>query len=140
MLCGRVDSEGPFTPTHQAEVAGAQGGTVIQSYRFGQIQIDGKLYRDDVKLFGHRVVPDWWRAQGHLVQIEDVQDLLGAKPEVCVFGTGASGMMRVADTVRSAIEKRGIEVVIEPTESACHTYNRLLEKGKSVVAGFHLTC
>ena len=113
---------------------------MIQSYRFGRIQIHGQLYRDDVKLFGPRVVPDWWRAKGHLVQIDDVQDLLKAKPEVCVFGTGASGMMRVSDTVRSEMEKRGIRVVIEPTESACHTYNRLLEEGKSVVAGFHLTC
>jgi len=113
---------------------------VIQSYRFGQIQINGKLYRDDVKLLGDRVVPDWWRAQGHLVRIEDVQDLLEANPEICVFGTGASGMMQVSNTVKSEIEKRGIKVVIEPTESACHTYNRLLQEGKSVVAGFHLTC
>ena len=34
----------------------------IQSYRFGHIQIDGKDYRNDVKLIGKRVVSEWWRS------------------------------------------------------------------------------
>ena len=112
----------------------------IQSYRFGHIQIDGKDYRNDVKLFGERVVPDWWRTQGHLVEMRDVQDLLNADAEICIFGTGAYGSMRVSDAVQSAFQKRGIEVLIQTTESACTLYSRLLQDGKKVVAGFHLSC
>jgi len=113
---------------------------VIESYRFGYIEIDGKDYRNDVKLIGERVVPDWWRAQGHLVETKDVQDLLNADAEICVFGTGAYGSMRVSETAKSALQGRSIEVLIEKTESACNTYNRLLKAGKKVVAGLHLSC
>ncbi|NVM23695.1 MAG: hypothetical protein HWN68_18195 [Desulfobacterales bacterium] len=112
----------------------------IQSYRFGHIEIDGKAYAKDVKLIGEKVAPNWWRSTGHRVEISDVEDLLAADAEVCVFGTGASGLVRVSEAVKSAFESRGMKVLIERTESACNTYNRLTEEGKKVVAGFHLTC
>lgn len=112
----------------------------IQSYRFGHIQIDGKDYRNDVKLIGERVFPDWWRSEGHLVETRDVQDLLNADPEICIFGTGAYGSMRVSEAARSEFRKQGVEVLIEKTESACNTYSRLLQDGKKVVGGFHLSC
>jgi hypothetical protein len=113
---------------------------LIESYRFGSIEIDGKIYKNDVKLIGNRVESDWWRSQGHLVQMADVQDLLKANAEFYVFGTGAYGAMKVSDAVKSELESRGSKVVIEPTEPACDTYNKLLKEGKSVVAGFHLSC
>lgn len=112
----------------------------IESYRFGAIEIDGKVYRDDVKLVGDRVVPGWWRSRGHLVEPKDVKDLLSADAAVCIFGTGAYGAMRVAEAVKSAFESRGIEVLEERTESACNTYNRLIKEGMKVAAGFHLSC
>jgi hypothetical protein len=112
----------------------------IQSYRFGYVQIDGKDYRNDVKLIGERVVPDWWRTRGHLVEMRDVQDLLNADAEICIFGTGAYGSMRVSEAVQSEFQNRGIEVLIQKTESACALYGRLLQDGKKVVAGFHLSC
>ena len=112
----------------------------IQSYHFGHIQIDGKAYRDDVKLVGDKVVPSWWRSRGHLVEPNDVKDLLSADAEVCIFGTGAYGAMRVSEAVKSAFEARGVKVLAERTESACNTYNRLTKQGKKIVAGFHLSC
>jgi hypothetical protein len=113
---------------------------VIQAYRFGHIEINGKAYRNDVKLIGAKVIPEWWRGQGHLVEMKDVQDLLKADAEICIFGTGAYGSMRVSESVRSAFQDRGIKVVMKQTEPACHTYNQLIETGKKVVAGLHLTC
>jgi hypothetical protein len=74
------------------------------------------------------------------VEVKDVQDLLEADAEICIFGTGAYGSMRVSESVRSDLKDRGVEVVTEQTESACHTYNRLLDSGRKVVAGLHLTC
>jgi hypothetical protein len=112
----------------------------IESYRFGYIEIDDKAYRDDVKLVGGRVVPGWWRSSGHFVDLKDVQDLLDAEAEVCIFGTGAYGSMRVSDEVKSAFESRNVKVLVEKTELACNTYNRLAEGGKKVIAGFHLSC
>ncbi len=112
----------------------------IESYRFGHIQIDGKAYGDDVKLVGDKVVAGWWRSSGHFVDLKDVKDLLSAATEVCIFGTGAYGGMRVSEAVRSAFESRNVQVVVERTESACETYNQLSREGKKVVAGFHLSC
>jgi hypothetical protein len=112
----------------------------IQSYRFGHIQIDGKAYQNDVKLIGDTVVPDWWRSKGHHVGPDDVRDLLSSNAEVCIFGTGAYGALRVSEEVQAAFESRGVQVLTEKTESACQTYNRLVQEGKKVVAGFHLSC
>jgi hypothetical protein len=112
----------------------------IQSYEFGHIQIDGKAYRNDVKLIGNAVVPQWWRSQGHYVALQDAKDLLAAEAEVCIFGTGAYGSMRVSTAVKSAFEDRGVKVVTDKTPSACDLYNRLAKEGKKVIAGFHLTC
>jgi len=112
----------------------------IQSYRFGAIEIDGKVYKDDVKLVGDRVIAGWWRSRGHLVEPKDVKDLLGADASVCIFGTGAYGAMRVSDAVKSAFEGCGVKVLVEKTESACYTYNRFIKEGKKVVAGLHLSC
>jgi len=112
----------------------------IQSYRFGHIKIDGKAYRNDVKLIGNSVVPDWWRSQGHHVGPEDVKDLLSSDAEVCIFGTGAYGALRVSESVISALKRRGISVLVEKTGSACTSYNRLSREGKKVIAGFHLSC
>ena len=112
----------------------------IQSYRFGHIEVDGKVYQDDVKLVGNKVVPSWWRSRGHFVEPKDIKDLLNTDDEICIFGTGAYGGMRVSEAVRSAFENRGVKVLVEKTESACNTYNRLSQEGKKVVAGFHLSC
>ena len=112
----------------------------IQSYRFGYIEIDGNVYRNDVKLIGNKVVPDWWRSRGHLVELKDVKDLLGSDAQICIFGTGAYGAMRVSEAVKSAFESLGVKVLVEKTESACNSYNQLTKEGKKVVAGFHLSC
>jgi hypothetical protein len=49
-------------------------------------------------------------------------------------------MMRVDDSVRQAAERERIELVVKPTREAAQAYNDLAAKGRSVAAGFHLTC
>ncbi len=115
-------------------------GMHIQSYRFGHIEIDGEVYRDDVKLVGNKVIPGWRRSSGHLVQMHDVKDLLKADAEVCIFGTGAYGSMKVSEAVMSSIKGLGMKVLLARTESACNSYNQLTEEGRRIIAGFHLTC
>ena len=112
----------------------------IQSYKFGHIEIDGTVYRNDVRLIGNKVLPEWWRSQGHYVDLMDANDLLAAEAEVCIFGTGAYGSMRIAPEVEAAFKKRGVQVITEKTSSACDLYNRLTNEGKKVIAGLHLTC
>jgi len=111
----------------------------IQSYRFGEIVIDGKAYNSDVIIFPNRVRDSWWRKEGHRLQPEDVKEIIEFKPELLIIGTGASGCMQVPEDTVESIESKGIQLKIEKTGDACSTYNNIKNKGK-VVAAFHLTC
>lgn len=112
----------------------------IDAYRFGRITIDGKVYEEDVRLIGGKVLPGWWRASGHLVRLEDIKELLGTDARICLFGTGAYGGMKVSPEASTALETRGMEVIIEKTGAACTRFNRLAGENTKVVAAFHLTC
>jgi hypothetical protein len=37
----------------------------IESYRFGEIVIDGRRYSNDVIIYPDRVDGKWWREEGH---------------------------------------------------------------------------
>ncbi len=112
----------------------------IEEYRFGRITIDNKPYGSDLKIIQGTVVPKWWRREGHRVTVEDVEDVLAAKPRVFVVGTGQPGRMRVDVELAEVLGELGIELVEEPTDQAVRTFNRLLRQGISVAAAFHLTC
>jgi len=112
---------------------------MIESYSFGQIMIFGKRYTTDVIILPDRVKDDWWRKEGHRLNIDDLRDVMQAQPEVLVVGTGYFGLMKVPSEVRDYLISRGIELVVENTKEACKSYNRLAST-KRVVAAFHLTC
>jgi hypothetical protein len=111
----------------------------IESYRFGQIVIDGQRYGNDVIVYPDHVDGRWWREGGHSVAPADVREVMEARPEVLVFGRGAVGRMDVPDKTMQMLEAAGIEVIAEPTGQAWETYNRLREE-RRVVAALHLTC
>jgi hypothetical protein len=112
---------------------------MIDSYDFGRITIDGKRYNTDLLVFPNKVKTGWWRKEGHRLQITDLKEVLEAKPEVLVVGTGYSGMMNVPPETRKCIESEGIELIVQKTAEACQTFNHLIESRK-VVAALHLTC
>ena len=60
----------------------------IDSYEFGAIVIDGKIYRADLLIWPGQIKTDWWRLEGHLLQLPDVMEVLSAAPQVLVVGTG----------------------------------------------------
>ncbi|KPL19849.1 MAG: hypothetical protein AMJ92_01410 [candidate division Zixibacteria bacterium SM23_81] len=111
----------------------------IEEYRFGYIVIDGRSYSSDVIIHAQGVEPDWWRMQGHSLSPHDVKSILDRNPEILVVGTGGSGMMVVTEETRRLIRHLGIQLVVERTQRACHTYNRL-SPSKRTVAALHLTC
>lgn len=112
---------------------------MIDSYDFGRIVINGKRYNSDLIVFPDKVRDGWWRKEGHRLHVEDLKDVLEAKPEVLVVGTGYSGLMRVPSETRKYVESEGIELIAQNTTEACKTFNRLV-KSRKVVAALHLTC
>lgn len=111
----------------------------IEHYSFGRITIDGKTYTSDVIIYPGRVDSSWWRKEGHNLNIVDLIDVINAKPEVLVVGTGSSGLMKVPKETISHLESKGITVHVALTEKAVELFNKL-QKDKIVIAALHLTC
>ncbi len=112
---------------------------MIDSYEFGRIVIDGKTYISDVIIYPDRIKSDWWRREGHQLSIDDLEDVLDSRPDLVVVGIGNPGMMRVLPEAEKLIRSKKIELIIQPTQKACGTYNRLFTARK-VIAMLHLTC
>lgn len=112
----------------------------IESYSFGRVVIDGEVYTDDVLVFPDRVKDGWWREEGHSVCMEDIQEVLEHDPDTFIVGTGSSGRVSVPEDFRKELESRGIEVRKMKTAKAKDVFNRLVDEGKDIVAGLHLTC
>ena len=98
---------------------------VIDSYQFGEIVINGRQYSSDVIIFPGRVRDNWWRKRGHQLCLDDIAEVLTENPEVLVVGIGDPGLMKVLPEVPPAVEAQGIELIVETSEKACHTYNQL---------------
>ncbi|MFW5909127.1 MAG: Mth938-like domain-containing protein [Desulfosalsimonas sp.] len=112
----------------------------IEDYNFGRIRIDGTTYKNDIKIVNNSVKPDWWRKNGHLVTHEDLSDILESKPEIVIIGKGSPGMMTTDQKLDKELKKKGISLIVKPTQEAVKEFNRLQEENRNVAAGFHLTC
>jgi len=111
----------------------------IEHYSFGKVTIDRKTYTSDVIIYPGKVDSSWWRKEGHSLHIADLTEVINAKPEVLVVGTGYSGLMVVPEETISYLNSKGIEVHFARTEKAVELFNTL-QKQKKVIAALHLTC
>ena len=114
--------------------------SIIESYRFGRMVIDGTSYTKDVIIYpDDRILSPWWRNQGHVLEVNDLKKLIAAEPEIIICGTGAMGVMRPTDALKEYLEARNIEFIAQKSSKAVETYNQL--SGNKKVGGcFHLTC
>ena len=83
----------------------------ISSYEFGKVAIADKTYTSDVIITQDQVIDAWWRKEGHRLQIDDLDDIVNASPEILVIGSGYYGRMQVPDETKQYLEERGIRVV-----------------------------
>jgi hypothetical protein len=111
----------------------------IERLRFGEITIRGERYTDDVILLQDRVRPRWWREEGHLLQLEDLAEVLADHPDVLIVGAGLQECMKVSPEVVAYTKNAGIELLVFDTRTACQSYNYLHGK-RRVTAALHLTC
>jgi len=113
---------------------------VIDDYSFGHIRIDGKDYTSDVIIYPDRVNPQWWRKEGHRLDLEDLSEVITAAPQVLVIGTGYFGRMKVPQATLDAMHAQNIKTHVRRTREAVEEFNRLQREAASVVAALHLTC
>ncbi|MCL4459159.1 MAG: MTH938/NDUFAF3 family protein [Chloroflexi bacterium] len=112
---------------------------MIESYEFGRITIAGRQYTSDIIVFPKRVQANWWRKEGHVLHVEDLETVLREKPDVLIVGTGRFGLLMVPPETAAYVEAQGIRLIVELTSTACNIYNELHSSGK-VIAALHLTC
>lgn len=112
----------------------------IGTYRFGKIDIGGRSYRSDVIITPEGVIDGWWRKHGHGVAVGDLTEIIAAKPDILVIGTGYFGQMAISDEARRYLEAQGIHVRESRTRQAVADFNRLKTQRARVVAALHLTC
>jgi hypothetical protein len=112
---------------------------MIDSYKFGEFIIKGKTYKCNVELVGE-TVKEHRHLDNHELNLDDFTDLINAKPEIIIIGTGAYGVVKPPKEILEFIEKQGIKVIVEKTGTACKTYDSLLKQGKKVAALMHNTC
>lgn len=111
----------------------------ITHYSFGKIVIEGKAYTSDVIIYPDHVNPSWWRKEGHLLQKEDLKDIINSGLSTAIIGTGYYSTMRVPEETLDYLRSNDIETFIEDTQRAVKHYNEISGK-KPIVAALHLTC
>jgi hypothetical protein len=111
----------------------------IDSYAFGRIIVDGRIYLRDLIIYPDRVAEQWQREDGHSLCPADLVEVIEARPDLLVIGRGVFNRLNVPAEMLTVLRTAGIEVIAEPTGRACETYNRLREV-RHVVAALHLSC
>ena len=112
----------------------------ISDYEFGKLAIADRTYTSDVIIAPERIIDCWWRKQGHNLQIEDLDDIVNAKPDLLIIGTGYYGRMQVPLETKQYLEERGIKVVQAKTRDAVTKFNQMQKEYARIVAALHLTC
>ena len=113
---------------------------MIESYKFGEIIINGKKYSSDLIIFEDYIYDSWWRKEGHNLCINDIEKAIDKKPDILIIGTGCFGLMKVPQELIKNIKSFGTEqVIVKKTGEACTEYNKLYKTNK-IIAALHLTC
>jgi hypothetical protein len=110
----------------------------LEGYRFGHLVVDGAEAKKDLIVLPDRVVQNWWRIDGHSLQMDDLGDVVEDLPERLIVGTGADQRMQPDPEVLRRLGARGIEVEVLPTARAVERYGEL-DPARTAVA-LHLTC
>jgi hypothetical protein len=113
---------------------------LIEAYSFGRIRIDEAEHTTDLIVDGQGMRGAWRRRKSHVLRIEDLDTALALGPTTLVVGTGRFGLMRVPGKTRRFIEERGVRLVVQRTDRAWRTFNRLASAGGRVVAALHIFC
>ena len=114
----------------------------IENFSFGSIRIDGESYDYDVVIDRGEVRKRKKKASkvfrgefGHTPL--SVEEPIPWKCQRLVIGTGANGALPVMKEVREEAERRGVELLVLPTEKAIEFLNQHAQDTNAIL---HITC
>ena len=116
----------------------------VDSFQFGSIVIDGKRYGHDVLLFPDGMVSErkggFWKFGSHAIKKADIEELIRAKPELLIVGTGTNGRARIDSDAEISAAEATIKLLVAPSSEAINRLNQLIDEGKRIAALIHITC
>ena len=97
---------------------------------------------DLIILPDRRILPDWRRKEGHVLDMPDLESVLPLRPNLIIVGTGVNDRMKMAPGLSKALFAMGIELKALATDTAVAMFNTTIAQtpDKAVSACFHLTC
>ncbi len=110
----------------------------IDSTKFGEITINGKAYDSDMTVYWDGKLS--YRGKEHVVEIGEFMQIMRAKPEILVVGTGQYGVVKIAPEVIGWAKNKHVDLYKEITAKAVKMFNAFANQGKRVVGIFHVTC
>ncbi len=115
----------------------ADNAKLFTNYGSGFIEIDGKIYRCGVCLHGNNVISNWNETDPKSLNIACFTDVLVAKPEILVLGTGRQ-LIFPDPRLLVNLQKQGTVIETMATDAACRTYNILASERRKVAAALML--
>ena len=113
----------------------------IEDYNPGHVVVDGVELDRDVIVLPGRVLPNWWRRDGHSLVLEDLEEVLDELPQHLIVGCGYAGRLEPSPAVIEALAERGVEVEALRTDQAVARFGELeAHNPAAVAAALHLTC
>lgn len=116
----------------------------IDSSKFGNITIDGKIYDHDVTidLSGHvkkrhkRLSKEVY-GTSHTISEAEAESIFEKGSDLLVVGTGQEGNVRLSPEAAAYFATKGCEVWLQPTQEAIKSFNKA--HGRKI-ALMHVTC
>lgn len=120
-------------------------GMHVRLVGFGEIEVEGRTYPHDVVLDRGEVAKrrkgpskDRRGVYGHTPLTAAERIPWGPKGSQLVVGTGADGMLPIDPDVAAEAARRGVELVVLPTDEACSMLAEV--PAREVRAVLHVTC
>ena len=110
----------------------------IKSYSFGKVKISNKEYNSDLIIFPEKILDNWWRKKGHLLQKCDLESVIEYNPDKLIIGTGKHGRMKVPQSLINTLNEKNISTEVYKTDKAIKEFNN--NNSKNIVCALHLTC
>ena len=54
----------------------------------------------------------WWRKKGHSVAVDEVTDIINAKPDYLIIGSSKFGLVKIGNELRELLSDCGVEVIV----------------------------
>ena len=82
----------------------------------------------------------FWKFGGHAIRKDEIDELVGANPEIIVVGTGIDAKANLSSDALLALQGEKVDLIVLPSAEAVQKLNQLVDEGKRVSALVHITC